>query len=99
MAEGVGFEPTTPVSQGKRLAGARTRPLCDPSARCDLIYYAIYRVNQQTLAAVKTPSASIATPFSSKAITLLSRLQFDDIVCHRQLETRSAALCSWEPVP
>ena len=31
MAEGVGFEPTTPVSQGKRLAGARTRPLCDPS--------------------------------------------------------------------
>ena len=31
MAEGVGFEPTTPISQGKRLAGARTRPLCDPS--------------------------------------------------------------------
>ena len=32
LAEGVGFEPTTPVSQGKRLAGARTRPLCDPSS-------------------------------------------------------------------
>ena len=31
VAEGVGFEPTTPISQGKRLAGARTRPLCDPS--------------------------------------------------------------------
>ena len=31
MAEGVGFEPTIPVSQDKRLAGARTRPLCDPS--------------------------------------------------------------------
>ena len=31
MAEGEGFEPSTPVSQGKRLAGARTRPLCDPS--------------------------------------------------------------------
>ncbi len=31
-AEGVGFEPTTPLSQGKRLAGARTRPLCDPSS-------------------------------------------------------------------
>ena len=31
MAEGVGFEPTTPVSQGNRLAGGRTRPLCDPS--------------------------------------------------------------------
>ena len=28
----MGFEPTTPVSQGKRLAGARTRPLCDPSS-------------------------------------------------------------------
>ena len=28
----MGFEPTTPLSQGKRLAGARTRPLCDPSA-------------------------------------------------------------------
>ncbi len=27
----MGFEPTTPISQGKRLAGARTRPLCDPS--------------------------------------------------------------------
>ncbi len=26
MAEGVGFEPTTPITQGKRLAGARTRP-------------------------------------------------------------------------
>ena len=31
VAEGVGFEPTTPIPQGKRLAGARTRPLCDPS--------------------------------------------------------------------
>jgi hypothetical protein len=31
MAEGEGFEPSTPVSQGKRLAGARTSPLCDPS--------------------------------------------------------------------
>ena len=31
LAEGVGFEPTTEVSPGKRLAGARTRPLCDPS--------------------------------------------------------------------
>ena len=31
VAEGVGFEPTIPVSQDKRLAGARTRPLCDPS--------------------------------------------------------------------
>ena len=27
----MGFEPTTPVSQGNRLAGGRTRPLCDPS--------------------------------------------------------------------
>ena len=33
VAEGVGFEPTIPVSQDKRLAGARTRPLCDPSAK------------------------------------------------------------------
>src|SRR4051812_43476137 len=33
MAEGEGFEPSIPVSQNKRLAGARTRPLCDPSAR------------------------------------------------------------------
>ena len=31
MAEGVGFEPTTPMTQGTRLAGGRTRPLCDPS--------------------------------------------------------------------
>ena len=27
----MGFEPTIPISQDKRLAGARTRPLCDPS--------------------------------------------------------------------
>ena len=27
----MGFEPTTPISQGNRLAGGRTRPLCDPS--------------------------------------------------------------------
>ncbi len=35
MAEGEGFEPSTPVSQGKHLAGARTRPLCDPSPLYD----------------------------------------------------------------
>ena len=29
--EGMGFEPMSPFSQAKRLAGARTRPLCDPS--------------------------------------------------------------------
>ena len=27
----MGFEPMSPLSQAKRLAGARTRPLCDPS--------------------------------------------------------------------
>ncbi len=32
MAEGMGFEPMSPFSQTKRLAGARTRPLCDPSS-------------------------------------------------------------------
>ena len=26
VAEGVGFEPTTPITQGNRLAGGRTRP-------------------------------------------------------------------------
>ena len=30
-AEGMGFEPMSPFTQAKRLAGARTRPLCDPS--------------------------------------------------------------------
>ena len=32
LAEGMGFEPMTPISQSKHLAGARTRPLCDPSS-------------------------------------------------------------------
>jgi hypothetical protein len=32
MAEGERFELSTQLSSGKRLAGARTRPLCDPSA-------------------------------------------------------------------
>ena len=31
MAEGEGFEPSIPITRDKRLAGARTRPLCDPS--------------------------------------------------------------------
>ena len=31
MAEGMGFEPMSPLTQAKHLAGARTRPLCDPS--------------------------------------------------------------------
>ena len=31
MAEGAGFEPARGISPPKRLAGARTRPLCDPS--------------------------------------------------------------------
>ena len=31
MAEGMGFEPMKEISPLKRLAGARTRPLCDPS--------------------------------------------------------------------
>ena len=35
----MGFEPTTPISQGKRLAGARTRPLCDPSLYKHQFYY------------------------------------------------------------
>ncbi len=31
LAEGAGFEPATPIARGNRLAGGRTRPLCDPS--------------------------------------------------------------------
>ena len=39
MAEGMGFEPMTPVSQGNRLAGGRTRPLCDPSAHSAILAF------------------------------------------------------------
>jgi hypothetical protein len=28
----MGFEPMTPISRSNRLAGGRTRPLCDPSS-------------------------------------------------------------------
>ncbi len=31
MAEGMGFEPMRGVSPPNRLAGGRTKPLCDPS--------------------------------------------------------------------
>ena len=31
LAEGMGFEPMREVSPPNRLAGGRTRPLCDPS--------------------------------------------------------------------
>ena len=37
MAEGMGFEPMSPLSQAKHLAGARTRPLCDPSLATDML--------------------------------------------------------------
>ena len=42
MAEGVGFEPTIPVSRDNRLAGGRTKPLCDPS------HYLPLKPNEQT---------------------------------------------------
>ena len=37
VAEGMGFEPMSPLSQAKRLAGARTRPLCDPSLDANMV--------------------------------------------------------------
>ena len=33
----MGFEPMRGISPPKRLAGARTRPLCDPSTNADII--------------------------------------------------------------
>ena len=51
MAEGEGFEPSTPITQSKRLAGARTRPLCDPSAPSNSMHYATRQTNQQTMQA------------------------------------------------
>ena len=39
MAEGERFELSTLITQGKRLAGARTRPLCDPSNWHPLLYH------------------------------------------------------------
>ena len=38
VAEGVGFEPTRELSPPTRLAGGRTRPLCDPSAWWDVVH-------------------------------------------------------------
>src|SRR5581483_4165467 len=37
MAEGLGFEPRTGFSPCNRLAGGRTRPLCDPSRTLAII--------------------------------------------------------------
>jgi hypothetical protein len=37
LAEGQGFEPWIPVTRDNRLAGGRTRPLCDPSD-CNALY-------------------------------------------------------------
>ncbi len=39
MAEGERFELSTLITQGKRLAGARTRPLCDPSIWHSILYH------------------------------------------------------------
>jgi hypothetical protein len=59
MAEGVGFEPTTPISQGKRLAGARTRPLCDPSILQETTYILCHRVYFYNIVAVTHPPAHL----------------------------------------
>ena len=45
VAEGMGFEPMNPLSRVKRLAGARTRPLCDPSLPFPMISKALKRIN------------------------------------------------------
>ena len=37
MAEGMGFEPMKAFSHLNRLAGGRTRPLCDPSVRLRVV--------------------------------------------------------------
>ena len=39
MAEGERFELSTLITQGKSLAGARTRPLCDPSIWHSILYH------------------------------------------------------------
>ena len=38
MAEGMGFEPMRELTPPNRLAGGRTRPLCDPSCLSRLLY-------------------------------------------------------------
>ena len=43
-------------TRSKRLAGARTRPLCDPSASCGPIHYATRLSNQQTMKALRNRS-------------------------------------------
>ena len=51
MAEGPGFEPGTPISQGNRLAGGRTRPLCDPSTSHKYLLYQF--INKDSMKSLK----------------------------------------------
>ena len=44
----MGFEPMSPLSQAKRLAGARTRPLCDPSLAAYMLSNGLKRSNTHT---------------------------------------------------
>ena len=44
----MGFEPMSPLSQAKRLAGARTRPLCDPSLAAYMLSNGFKRSNTHT---------------------------------------------------
>ena len=44
------------LTRSKRLAGARTRPLCDPSASWGLVHYAIRLSNQQTMKSLRSRS-------------------------------------------
>ena len=61
----MGFEPTTPVSQGNRLAGGRTRPLCDPSIVGGTDnYYIFYYITTLCFAQIYLEVLSTLPPLS-----------------------------------
>jgi hypothetical protein len=84
MAEGERFELSTEVTPSKRLAGARTRPLCDPSARVSIVGDAGDLVNQ----ALARPDrrCPAATHLSLASHPAQSGLPPQ---CHRMKTTRS----------
>jgi hypothetical protein len=80
LAEGQGFEPWIQVTPDNRLAGGRTRPLCDPSAANILPGIAKGRQGKQVESKMLDRSAQKGIMLAAAFVELVNCLSFRTIV-------------------
>ncbi len=92
----MGFEPTTLITQGKRLAGARTRPLCDPSTASLNISqpYTPTQSRHILVFILRLPSACVI--IKPMEINILFDIGFEDCLPEDWLRTIAASALSYE---